>query len=588
MSTPQHHPSPRELDDLELLTTGAVHPLTAFNAPGSVITLDLPGDLATADEVELVDPEGLPLARVVPATGEVTALTHAQYGPFRRLYLSARQVREQHAGRTVVPVTDALTAPQLEEVRGLGPSLLLVFAGHGTSGLSPVALIRATLAAADLLDDAVVVVVPLADHGDADADHELGVRVAQTYAGTDPVHALADSDAPYPPTIQAIVDRDLPEPGEQGLVLFFTGLSGSGKSTLARALMDRILERGERTVTSLDGDVVRRHLSAGLGFSREDRETNITRIGWVAAEIARHGGVAICSPIAPFASTRATVRGMVEEAGGEFFLVHVATPLEECERRDRKGLYAKARRGEIPDFTGISSPYEEPDDAAVRVDTTGRTIEDALDDVLEALAETGHLSLVEQSSIQDAAASPSSVEVRAERTSQPPLRVLFVCTANICRSAWLEQAARAMDTHGIEFSSAGTHGFDAHPMDAVMSSTLEAADEGFRSRRLTREIVEQADLVLTAESSHRAFILEEHPQALRKVFTLGQFARAVQANPDLRGRELLAAAGERRTAPVPEDDIDDPYRRGNVAAGVAAGKMSTMLSVIVAALAEED
>ena len=408
MSTPQHCPSPRELDDLELLTTGAVHPLTAFNAPGSVLTLDLPGDLAAADEVELVDPEGLPLARVVPATGEVTGLTHAQYGPFRRLYLSARQVRAEHAGRTVVPVTDALTAAQVEEVRALGPSLLLVYAGHGTSVLSPVALIRATLAAADLLDDAVVVVVPLADHGDADADHELGVRVAQTYAGTDPVHALTDpaspslveegalapvSKPPFPPTIQAIVDRDLPEPGEQGLVLFFTGLSGSGKSTLARALMDRVLEQGERTVTSLDGDVVRRHLSAGLGFSREDRETNITRIGWVAAEIARHGGVAICSPIAPFASTRATVRGMVEEAGGEFFLVHVATPLEECERRDRKGLYAKARRGEIPDFTGISSPYEEPDDAAVRVDTTGRTIEDALDDVLHALAKTGHLDL---------------------------------------------------------------------------------------------------------------------------------------------------------------------------------------------------
>ena len=208
----------------------------------------------------------------------------------------------------------------------------------------------------------------------------------------------ASLETPYPPTIQAIVDRDLPEPGEQGLVLFFTGLSGSGKSTLARALMDRVLEQGERTVTSLDGDVVRRHLSAGLGFSREDRETNITRIGWVAAEIARHGGVAICSPIAPFASTRATVRDMVEEAGGEFFLVHVATPLEECERRDRKGLYAKARRGEIPDFTGISSPYEEPDDAAVRVDTTGRTIEDALDDVLEALADTGHLSLATEPS----------------------------------------------------------------------------------------------------------------------------------------------------------------------------------------------
>lgn len=595
MSTPQHHPSPRELDDLELLTTGAVHPLTAFNAPGSVLTLDLPADLAAADEVELVDPEGLPLARVVPATGEVTGLTHAQYGPFRRLYLTARQVREQHAGRTVVPVTDALTAPQVEEVRGLGPSLLLVFAGHGTSDLSPVALIRATLAAADLLDDAVVVVVPLADHGDAQADHELGVRVAETYAGADPVHALSDrrsgsderseerveTPATYPPTVQAIVDRDLPEPGEQGLVLFFTGLSGSGKSTLARALMDRVLEQGERTVTSLDGDVVRRHLSAGLGFSREDRETNITRIGWVAAEIARHGGVAICSPIAPFASTRATVRGMVEDAGAAFFLVHVATPLEECERRDRKGLYAKARRGEIPDFTGISSPYEEPDDAAVRVDTTGRTIEDALDDVLEALAATGHLDL--------APTRTAPVEQLDTSVSKPdPIKILFVCTANICRSAWLEQAARAMSRDGVEFSSAGTHGFDSHPMDVVMSGTLASADDSFRSRRLTRDIIDQADVVLTAERSHRAFILEEHPQALRKVFTLGQFARAAEAHPDLRGRELLATAGQRRTAPLPEDDIDDPFRRGNAAAEAAAGKMSTMLSVIVEALAEED
>jgi len=180
---------------------------------------------------------------------------------------------------------------------------------------------------------------------------------------------------------------------EPGLVLFFTGLSGSGKSTLARALIDLVLERGERTVTSLDGDVVRRHLSAGLTFSREDRETNIRRIGWVAAEISRHGGLAVCSPIAPFAETRAQVREMVEAAGGAFFLVHVATPLEECERRDRKGLYARARRGEIPDFTGISSPYEEPDDAAVRVDTTGRTIEDALEDVLVALKKSGHLDL---------------------------------------------------------------------------------------------------------------------------------------------------------------------------------------------------
>ncbi len=220
------------------------------------------------------------------------------------------------------------------------------------------------------------------------------------YAGPDPVVGVADApETPdeavetYPPEIRAIVDFDRPPVDQQGLVLFFTGLSGSGKSTLARALMDRILEAGERTVTSLDGDVVRRNLSAGLTFSKADRETNIRRIGWVAAEISRHGGIAVCSPIAPFDETRQQVRAMVDDAGGAFFLVHVATPLEECERRDRKGLYAKARRGEIPEFTGISSPYEEPDDASVRVDTTGRTIEECLDEVIVSLNGHGYLDL---------------------------------------------------------------------------------------------------------------------------------------------------------------------------------------------------
>jgi sulfate adenylyltransferase len=385
----QHCPTPTELDDLELLVSGAYAPLSRFNEDGSVVTLDLPDG---ASEAELVDPEGLPLARVA-ADGSLEPLTHAQYGPFRRLHLTPAQAREQHAGATFVPVVDALTEADLEELRGLGRVVLLALMGTGTSSLSPVALVRATLAAADLLDDASVVAIPLPAHGDADADHALGTQVVETYAGGDPVHALTESDAPLPDAIAAIVDADQPEPEEQGLVLFFTGLSGSGKSTLARALMDLLLEQGGRTVTSLDGDVVRRHLSAGLTFSKADRETNIRRIGWVAAEIARHGGVAVCSPIAPFAETREQVQEMVEAAGGAFFLVHVATPLEECERRDRKGLYAKARAGEIPEFTGISSPYEEPVDPAVRVDTTGRTIEDALDDVLVALDEAGYLHL---------------------------------------------------------------------------------------------------------------------------------------------------------------------------------------------------
>ena len=389
----QHCPSPTELDDLELLVSGAYAPLARFNEPGSPVTLDLPDG---ATEAELVDPEGLPLARVA-ADGTLEPLTHAQYGPFRRLHLTPAQVRDQHAGATFVPVVDALTGSELDELRGLGRVVLVALTGTGTAALSPVALVRATLAAAALLTDADVVAVPLPSHGDADVDHHLGARVLATYAGPDPVHALASpAEDGYPAPIAEIVDADRPEPEDQGLVLFFTGLSGSGKSTLARALMDLLLEQGGRSVTSLDGDVVRRHLSAGLTFSKADRETNIRRIGWVAAEIARHGGVAVCSPIAPFAETREQVREMVEDAGGAFFLVHVATPLEECERRDRKGLYAKARAGEIPEFTGISSPYEEPDDPAVRVDTTGRTIEDALDDVLVALDEAGFLHLTRQ------------------------------------------------------------------------------------------------------------------------------------------------------------------------------------------------
>ena len=175
-----------------------------------------------------------------------------------------------------------------------------------------------------------------------------------------------------------------------GLTVLLSGLSGSGKSTVARALAIRLMETEVRSVSLLDGDVVRHHLSKGLGFARADRDTNVRRIGFVASEITKAGGIAICCPIAPYDATRKDVRAMVEAEGG-FVLVHVATPLEECERRDRKGLYAKARRGEIPEFTGISDPYEVPQDAEAVVDTTGRTIDSCVDDVLATLRNLGYI-----------------------------------------------------------------------------------------------------------------------------------------------------------------------------------------------------
>ncbi|GAA4088760.1 adenylyl-sulfate kinase [Nocardioides kongjuensis] len=619
---PQHCPTQRELDDLELLTSGAADPIRGFNEPGSPLTLSLPDELLThldeGNEVELVDPEGLPLARVssVLRGVAVTPLTHAQHGPFRRLHLSPAAVREQYAGRTFVPVTDLMTDVQVEQLRGLGPVVLLALVGTGTPAVSPVGLLRATLRVAEAID-AEVVAVPLADHGSL-ADPALRISVLTSYADSDPVVELAYGGHLLP-GLADIAEAERPRLDQQGLVLFFTGLSGSGKSTLAQALMDRLLEHGGRSLTSLDGDVVRRNLSAGLTFSKEDRETNIRRIGWVAAEISRHGGIAVCSPIAPFDETRQQVRAMVDQAGGAFFLVHVATPLEECERRDRKGLYAKARRGEIPEFTGISSPYEEPQDADVRVDTTGRTIEEALEDVVLALRTAGYVDLTAPeptatAAPADPAPGPEIAEIVAagpdvapEPVDEEPsgartttggtrsLRVLFVCTANICRSPYMELRSRALAgaDSGIEFASAGTHGFNAHRVDRTMAEVLSergvSADlvNGFASRPLTDDLIEAADLVLTAEASHRQFVLEEVPGAFRKAFTLAQFAESVErVDADLHGAELVTAVGHRRAGTAEHHDIRDPYRRGKAAAEVSADQIDALLQSVLRRLAQ--
>ena len=188
-----------------------------------------------------------------------------------------------------------------------------------------------------------------------------------------------------PETAQILADVHPPR-HRQGVCLWFTGLSGAGKSTTADILTVLLLERG-RQVTVLDGDVVRTHLSKGLGFNRDDRDTNVRRIGYVAAEIARHGGIAICAAVSPYRAARNDVRMM---AGGDHFVeIFVDTPIEVCEERDTKGMYAKARRGEIKEFTGIDDPYEEPINPELRLETTGVTPEQNARIVLQYLIDQG-------------------------------------------------------------------------------------------------------------------------------------------------------------------------------------------------------
>lgn len=176
----------------------------------------------------------------------------------------------------------------------------------------------------------------------------------------------------------------------KGFTVFFTGLSGAGKSTIAKALTLKMLELGGRPVTLLDGDVVRKHLSSELGFSREHRDLNIRRIGFVASEICKNGGIVVCALIAPYAATRREVREMVGAHGG-FVEVHMATPIEECERRDCKGLYAKARAGLIKCFTGVDDPYEVPERPELRLDTSGISPDECVHQVLLTLERLGFI-----------------------------------------------------------------------------------------------------------------------------------------------------------------------------------------------------
>jgi sulfate adenylyltransferase len=192
------------------------------------------------------------------------------------------------------------------------------------------------------------------------------------------------------PEVAEELRRTHPPRHKQGFTVFLTGLSGAGKSTIASVLLVKFMEMGGRPVTLLDGDIVRKNLSSELNFSKEHRDINIRRIGFVASEITKNGGIALCAPIAPYDSVRKEVRAIVEPGGG-FVLVHIATPIETCEERDRKGLYAKARAGLIKEFTGISDPYEEPADADLVIDTTQLSPEEAAQEILLYLEREGYV-----------------------------------------------------------------------------------------------------------------------------------------------------------------------------------------------------
>jgi len=310
------------------------------------------------------------------------------------------------------PMADDLAPLQAWAASAPAPVVLVPEHSDGRAWVPTRLLLRL---AADLLDSmgatgATLRTVPLEPH-DPLSDSALVDRIARRLGAT-AVHSLsdtapADTATAWASAHAALVDgRDagplvgvepateaalrawLPRRCQRGVALMFSGLSGSGKSTLARDVAAWMGARTTRTVTLLDGDRVRQMLSAGLGFDQASRELNVRRIGYVAAEIARHGGIAICSPIAPFAHTREEVRHMVEQAG-DFVLVHVSTPIEECERRDLKGLYAQARQGRIPEFTGISSPYDVPTDADLRVDTSAMGREEAAQRVIDYLTRGG-------------------------------------------------------------------------------------------------------------------------------------------------------------------------------------------------------
>jgi sulfate adenylyltransferase len=359
--------------DLAGLTLSAVDAgrldLVMLGALPTPFELPAPPGHVSGETLALRDPEGVLLA-LMGVTTDIEGGVRGEVAPIRRpTRPDHRELWQpptpQPPGAVAVIATIPPVAEELDALLAESPVIALVLAG--TDPLDPLQHARVTAwQALTSPRHLPLVLLPLEAVTEAEA-----AELAAAYGATE---GVADPLTP---------DPALHRHGT-GLTVFFTGLSGSGKSTVAALLAVRLAEAG-RTVTLLDGDVVRTQLSAGLGFSKADRETNIRRIGFVAAEVTKHGGVAICAPIAPYAATRAAARAMVERYG-RFVLIHVATPLEVCEARDRKGLYAKARAGLLTEFTGISDPYEIPLDADLSLDTSVMDVEAAVGLVMGTLA----------------------------------------------------------------------------------------------------------------------------------------------------------------------------------------------------------
>ncbi len=374
---------PREGEPTHVILDSAGVDLLELVRLGALPDRALQRYLANNTTVLLCDEENTPLSEL-----SASGVTHlrplaAGVGPaWSRALRQTVAIAAQHAGPTValvahLPPSNAELDALSVRVTDIGATRLLLCAlvsrAPAPDGeVQPSGLIRALTSAAEDMRGSLptcqitllALPWPKGEFNPEDLARAYGateiVVGAERYAATAPEG--------YPTGSAAEIKRARSGAWKQGAVVLFTGLSGSGKSTVAAALAELLRDEGARGITLLDGDAMRRSISLGLGFDRASRNTNVQRLGAAAAEVARSGGIGIAAPIAPFAEGRALARKAA--AGLPFLLVHINTPLEVCEQRDRKGLYAKARAGEIAEFTGISSPYEVPEDADLVIDAS--------------------------------------------------------------------------------------------------------------------------------------------------------------------------------------------------------------------------